>query len=110
MSGDSKGATVPDAAVRPQLLAIPPRGRGSADQTWNGVANTPDAPRRSTCLQKTAVLQGAFTRLTPQMSQAIGREGQISTAFPSLDSGKTLRATTGDPLDFRATRHEGARG
>ena len=80
-----------------------PRGRGTADQTWNGVVNAPDALRRSTCLQKTAVLQGAFRRLTPQMSQVIGSAGQISAAFPSLDSGKTLRATTGDPLDFRAT-------
>jgi hypothetical protein len=79
------------------------RGRGSADHTWNGVVNTPDALRRSTCLQKTAVLQGAFRRLTPQMSQFIGSEGQISAVFPSLDSGKTLRATTGDPLDFQAT-------
>jgi hypothetical protein len=80
-----------------------PRGRGSAGQPWNGVVNAPDALRRSTCLQKTAVLQGAFRRLTLQMSQVIGSEGEISAAYPSLDSGKTLRATTGDPLDFRAT-------
>jgi hypothetical protein len=90
---------VPDAAVRRQLLSIHRAGEGLP----NGVVNAPDALRRSTCLQKTAVLQGAFRRLTPQMSRVIGSEGQISAAFPSLDSGKTLRATTGDPLDFRAT-------
>jgi len=94
---------VPDAAVRRQLLSI--HRAGAALLTRRGPVLLTRLMRRGgqPAYRRRAALQAAFRRLTPQMSQVIGSERQISAAFPSLDSGKTLRATMGDPLDFRAT-------